>query len=161
MTGHHLTLRTAQPEDARMLWEWANDQLVRISAFSTDAIPWEIHQEWFTRRLAGGNCVIFIGLDAAGTAIGQVRFEGESEIATVDISVAANHRGKGYATSLLQLAVTTLFNDSRWKSVQAWIKPENIASRRSFQRAGFRHHGEENIHGQPACGYHVHRHAFP
>jgi UDP-2,4-diacetamido-2,4,6-trideoxy-beta-L-altropyranose hydrolase len=160
MLAHPLTLRRAMTEDARLLWEWVNDPAVRASAFSTDPVPWEGHQGWFARRLADKDCVIFIGLDACDVPIGQVRFEGEAETATVDVSVAPNQRGKGYAPRLLRLAVATLFDDPRWQTVQAWIKPENLASRQSFERAGFHCQGEESIHGHPAIGYHVHSHEF-
>jgi hypothetical protein len=44
--------------------------------------------------------------------------------------------------------------------VQAWIKPDNIASRLSFERAGFHYHREENIRGHHAIGYVMHRDDF-
>jgi UDP-2,4-diacetamido-2,4,6-trideoxy-beta-L-altropyranose hydrolase len=160
MLAHPLTLRRAMPEDTRLLWEWVNDPAVRASAFSTDPVLWEGHQGWFSRRLADKDCVIFVGLDAGGVPIGQVRFEGAAETATVDVSVASDQRGKGYAPRLLRLAVATLFDDPRWQTVQAWIKPENLASRQSFERAGFHCQGEESVHGHPAIGYHVHSHEF-
>ena len=158
--AHPLTLRRAMPEDARMLWEWVNDPAVRTSAFSTDPVPWKGHQGWLARRLVDKDCVIFIGLDAGGIPLGQVRFEGELETATVDVSVAPTHRGKGYAPRLLRLAVAALFDDPRWQTVQAWIKPENLASRHSFERAGFHCQGEESVRGNPAVGYHIHSHEF-
>lgn len=160
MLAYPLTLRRAMPEDDRLLWEWVNDPAVRASAFSTDPVPWEGHQGWFARRLADRDCVIFIGLDVGGVPIGQVRFEGAAETATVDVSVAPEQRGKGCAPRLLRLAAAALFDDPRWQTVQAWIKPENLASRQAFERAGFHCGGEESIHGCPAMGYHVHSHEF-
>lgn len=143
-----------------MLWEWVNDPAVRASAFSTDSVPWIGHQGWFARRLADNDCVIFIGLDEGGIPVGQVRFEGDLERATVSVSIAPNHRGKGYAPLLLRLAVAALFDDPRWQTVQAWIKPGNLASRHSFERAGFHYQGEGSVNGHPALGYHVHSHEF-
>ena len=110
--------------------------------------------------MADKDCAIFIGLDAGGIPVGQVHFEGELETATVDVSVAPTHRGKGYAPRLLRLAVAALFDDPRWQTVQAWIKPENLASRHSFERAGFHCQGEESVRGNPAFGYHIHSHEF-
>ncbi len=86
--------------------------------------------------MADKDCAIFIGLDAGGIPVGQVHFEGELETATVDVSVAPSHRGKGYASRLLRLAAAALFDDPRWQTVQAWIKPENLAFRQSFERPG-------------------------
>ena len=143
-----------------MLWEWVNDPAVRASAFSTDPVPLKGHQSWLARRLADNDCVIFIGLDEGGNPVGQVRFEGDLGTATVDVSVAPNRRGKGYAPLLLRLAVATLFDDPRWQTVQAWIKPENLASRHSFEHAGFHCQGEESVRGHPAVGYHIHSHEF-
>lgn len=110
--------------------------------------------------MADKDCVIFIGLDAGGIPVGQVRFEGELEMATVGFSVAPSHRGKGYAPRLLRLAVVALFDDPRWQTVQAWIKPENLASRQSLERAGFHCQGEESVNGHPTIGYRVYGHEF-
>ncbi len=158
--AYPLTLRRAMPEDSRMLWEWVNDPAVRASAFSTGPVPWKGHQGWLARRLADKNCVIFIGLDADGIPVGQVRFEGELDRATVDVSVAPSHRGKGHAPRLLRLAAAALFDDPRWQTVQAWIKPENLASRQTFESAGFHCQGEESVQGHPTIGYNIYGHEF-
>lgn len=159
MKTHPLSLRAATADDSHLLWQWVNDPAVRQSAFQTAPVPWEGHQVWFARRLADSDCQILIGMDPQGTPIGQVRFEREEQgSATVDISLAPDQRGKGYAPKLLRLAVQHLFEDPRWKSVEAWIKPENTASQQTFTRAGFLCLGEENVRGHTAIHYTHTRH---
>jgi len=36
-----LRLRPVCADDCRMIWEWANDPLVRSQSFANDPIPWE------------------------------------------------------------------------------------------------------------------------
>lgn len=150
---HPLQLRPAVPEDARLLWEWVNDPAVRQSAFSTAPIPWEGHQAWFTRRLGDPDCHLWLAQDDSGQPVGQVRFEVEDGIATVDVSVCPRQRGRGYAPKLLRLGVAALAEQRPGVAVRAWIKPGNTASRQSFSRAGFRVTGEEIVHGHAAVGY--------
>lgn len=150
---HPLQLRPAVAEDARLLWEWVNDPAVRQSAFSTAPIPWEGHHAWYARRLADPDCHLWLALDDTGQPVGQVRFEVEKGIATVDVSVCPRQRGRGYAPKLLRLGVAALAERCLGVVVRAWIKPENMASRQSFVRAGFHATGEEIVHGHAAVGY--------
>lgn len=153
LINYPLTLRRATPSDARLLWEWVNDPVVRLSAFDTASIQWEQHQEWLARRLQDSNTSIWIGLDEKGVPIGQVRFELNNETATVDTSIAASQRGKGHAPKLLRLAVSALFDEPGRLCAKAWIKPGNLASQHAFTSAGFRRTGEETMHGGTAIGY--------
>lgn len=160
MLHHPLKARRATQADSRLLWEWVNDPEVRASAFNTEPIPWEGHQSWFERRLVDPGCLIAVIVDGSETPVGQVRFEGEGDEVVVDISVAPAMRGRGYASAVLRLGLSLLFEDPRWMHVQAWIKAANKASQRTFARAGFRCVGEKEMHGGKVVGYHLSRHEF-
>jgi len=148
-----LHLRSAQQSDSRLLWEWANDPQVRNAAFSSAPIPWEQHELWFASKMKDPNCTILIAEDSQGLAVGQFRVDwrpdGDGEI---DVSVASACRGSGYGSVLIDLGVGTVLAE-RGERLHAFVKLENLASRRAFEQAGFTSLGEETVHGQGAVHY--------
>jgi RimJ/RimL family protein N-acetyltransferase len=77
-------------------------------------------------------------LEADGNPAGQVRFDIDAVgRAEVDISIAPEYRGHGYGAEALRLASARLFVDTGSAEVVAHIKPDNLASVRTFERAGF------------------------
>jgi RimJ/RimL family protein N-acetyltransferase len=154
LRGEKLRLRQARQDDCRLLWEWANDREVRASAFSPDPIPWEEQVRWFMRKLHDPSCSLFIAVDNEDTPLGQVRFDivrdGEAEI---DVSIDRDKRGLGYGALLLSKAVKEVFRLTHIRAVHAFIKPNNEASMRAFERAGFKRLSIENVRGNVAVHY--------
>ncbi|WP_084568720.1 UDP-2,4-diacetamido-2,4,6-trideoxy-beta-L-altropyranose hydrolase [Chloroflexus sp. Y-396-1] len=149
-----LRLRRVREDDCRLLWEWANEKETRASSFSSDPIPWDKHVQWFTRKLLEPNCFFFIAVNRENAPIGQVRFDidtdGEAEIS---INIDKDKRGLGYGTLLISKAVNEVFRLTHIRSVHAFIKPNNEASIRAFERAGFKRLSIENIRGNVAIHY--------
>jgi len=154
MMGSGIRLRRATEADCRLLWEWANEAGVRASAFSQQAISWDEHTAWFRAQLADKTSMILIGEDAGGRPIGQVRMHrrtgGEAEI---DVSIARDFRGAGYGSLLIDTAVREAAASAGITRVHAFIRPENGASARAFENAGFRKIGEEQVKGNLALHY--------
>lgn len=131
-------LREVADDDCRLLWEWANEPSVRAVSFQSSAISWEEHAAWFHARRRDPRCVFYILLDEQGQPVGQVRFELDGSHRTfVDISIARSHRGRGYGSAGLRLACTRLVRVIPGVGVRALIKPSNVISLRTFERAGF------------------------
>jgi len=154
LRGEKLRLRPARQDDCKLLWEWANEREVRASAFSSDPIPWEEHVRWFMRKLHDPRCFLFIAVDNEDTPLGQVRFDivrdGEAEI---DVSIDRDKRGLGYGALLLSKAVKEVIRVTHIRAVHAFIKPNNEASMRAFERAGFKRLSIENVRGNVAVHY--------
>ena len=84
---------------------------------------------------------------ADNVPIGQVRFECLDEEVTativvlcpeaISLSVDANFRGKGIASVLIEEACAVLHKQKGPVPITAYIKPDNAASVRAFERAGF------------------------
>jgi UDP-2,4-diacetamido-2,4,6-trideoxy-beta-L-altropyranose hydrolase len=147
-------LRPAQEDDCRLLWEWANDSQVREAAFSSAPIPWEQHLAWFTAKTRDANCRILIAENGQGQAIGQFRVNWHSvEDADIDVSVSKTWRGSGYGQVLIDLGVSHVFRERPVARLHAFVKPENQASRRSFELARFQRLGEELVEGHTAIHY--------
>jgi ribosomal-protein-alanine N-acetyltransferase len=61
--------------------------------------------------------------------------------ATVGYYVAVEHQGRGYATEALRLVLRFAFEEAGLHRVQAGVVPENRASARVLEKAGFRREG--------------------
>jgi UDP-2,4-diacetamido-2,4,6-trideoxy-beta-L-altropyranose hydrolase len=154
LSEHRLSLRRAQPEDCRKLWEWANDPEARAASFSAAPIPWTEHVQWFERKLAARDSHLFVSTDPSGALVGVARFDViEAKTAVISITLDCRWRGKGLGSLLIWMACRKLFSEGAVERVQAWIKPENRASLAAFERAGFEPLGIELEQGQSACKY--------
>jgi len=144
-----LKLRPAIKEDSRLLFEWANDPEVRVTAFATEQIPWEDHELWFERKLRDEHCYLYIAVNDGQIPVGQIRFDiredGEAE---VDVHLAPAERGKGYGTALITEGLQMLFLATDVRIVHSFVKMKNNASRNAFLKAGFKEQGTEHMHGQ-------------
>jgi UDP-2,4-diacetamido-2,4,6-trideoxy-beta-L-altropyranose hydrolase len=150
-----LKLRKVNEQDCELLWHWVNDPVVRSASFSSDLISWEDHVNWFNNKLNSQNSYIFIALNDQDKPIGQIRFDVNNKLqADIDISIASEERGKSYASDILKLTVNYVFKHTQIQSINAFIKPNNQSSIKSFEKAGFRKVGIEIIHNKyPALHY--------
>jgi UDP-2,4-diacetamido-2,4,6-trideoxy-beta-L-altropyranose hydrolase len=137
INSDHVRLRTTMQSDCATILNWANDPIVRKSAFNTADIPITDHESWFFQKNNDPNCYFFIGLDKDDTPIGQIRFDLIEDIATVDISIDKKWRGKGYAKSLLNLGIHKLLRMCNVTIIKAYIKKENINSIKTFRSCNF------------------------
>lgn len=149
-----LRLRPATTDDAKLIFDWANDPGVRAVSFSSEAIVWENHVKWFNARLADANYRIWVAMDSVGTPLGQVRFQIEGEAAIISISLDANQRGKNRGSLLIWTASQKLFRElPALQEIHAYIKPDNQASIRAFEKAEFVKQGERDVKGLVAWLY--------
>jgi len=156
-----LAIREAREADSRLLWEWANDLVVRSLSFSPEPIPFETHVSWFAQKLSDPDVRLYIGLGADDEPIGQVRFDIDDAAATLSISVAGASRGRGYGAKLVDEAVRRLFQTSAVELVEAFVKPDNAASLAVFRKAGFTNTGARVVRGQPAVRFILQRSMLP
>ncbi|MFH1443922.1 MAG: GNAT family N-acetyltransferase [Candidatus Peregrinibacteria bacterium] len=144
-----LHLRPVTQEDSRLLWEWANDPVVRAVSFSTDVIPWDKHEQWLKRKLQDEHCRMYIALNEESTPVGQIRFDiREDNEAEVDVHLAPALRGKGYGTALITEGLCAFFASSDAQTAHSFIKEDNLASRNVFLKAGFVEQKKEHMHEQ-------------
>ena len=148
-----LQIRPATRADCRLLWDLANDPVVRTSAFSQASISWEDHLSWFESKMQSTTCHILIG-EVGRSVAGQVRVEersnGQGEI---DITVAREFRGEGLGSHLIDFVVHQLFASTAISRIHAYILPQNTASQQAFEKAGFQRAGEEDVKGHRALHY--------
>ncbi|MBE2267254.1 MAG: UDP-2,4-diacetamido-2,4,6-trideoxy-beta-L-altropyranose hydrolase [Anaerolinea sp.] len=152
--GEKLWLRPAQADDARLIWEWANEPVVRAASFNSAPIPWEDHVRWFTGKLSDPHALILIGMDADDLPIGQVRFDVEGAEAIISVMVTTARAGKGFGADLIERGVQRVLREHpSVERVLAYIKTENSASIRAFEKAGFAFKQDATVKDNPARLY--------
>lgn len=149
-----LSIRPAKIEDAELLWHWANDTSVRERSFNQEPIAWNVHLEWFSRRLSSPNTKFYILLKN-GEPVGQIRYDRNEEenSAEISFSVMKEHRGKSFGIEILRLTKEVALNDLNCKKITAVVIEGNEASSKAFISAGFKTEGLTDIRGKRAFRY--------
>jgi len=148
-----ITLRPARLGDDKLLWQWANDAEVRAASFSREPIPWGAHVRWLAERVVDKNTLFLIAEGSDKNPIGQVRFDIAGTGAELNISLCNEKRRSGLAVPTIHAAVLELFSQRDCDRVDAYVKPENVASVRVFERAGFERIGMTAVKGNPAIHF--------
>lgn len=123
-----MKVRPATMEDALDVLEWRNDPTTRAMSRTTDVVEREGHLAWFERTIGSDRTSLLIG-EHEGHKVGMVRIDADGE---VSINLNPASRGKGLARPFLTAAL-----DTAEGPFIAEIKPENTASIRLFEGAGF------------------------
>ena len=136
-----VVLRPAGPADIELVYEWQCHPDTRRFARNAAIPSWEEHQQWMQNRLRMPHTLFNI-VECEGKAAGVVRLDeldaAENEPG-VDISyeisilVAPDHYQRGIGKAALALA-RRLVTEA---DIHADVLPENVASHRLFQAAGY------------------------
>ena len=131
------SLRHVLEGDCKFVFELSNSPEVRAISFSKDPIPLETHLKWFNRILQDKNSVFYIAEDCDGNPVGQIRFKKDSKEAVISVSLIKSVRGKGYGSRIIDQGAIALFRSSGVNIINAYVKKENPASVKSFEKSGF------------------------
>jgi RimJ/RimL family protein N-acetyltransferase len=138
-----LIVRSAKPDDARLLWIWRNDPVTRFMFRTTREIPWQEHALWFEQALNGDERHILIG-EEEGIPVGTVNIRRRGrDLGEVSISVAPEFRGRGFGKALLRAACSYASEKLRIRCLEAKIKQSNDHSIALFTGARFTYQGAQ------------------
>jgi len=144
-------VRLATRDDLLLLFEWANDPLVRANSFTGEPITFPVHREWFRRAAGDPDCLLLIVLEGGGAPIGQARFNRVSAAeADISIALAAEWRGRGIGAQAIAVTTAEASVKLKLRKVHAFVKPGNEPSQRAFLRAGYESLGPTTQHGHEA-----------
>lgn len=121
-----MKLRAATMEDARLLFDWRNDEETRKQSRNAGVLEFDSHCKWLATQIVEGLAPL-IALDP--DPVGTVRIAKSGEMSW---TVAPEKRGQGYGTKMVKLAARRAENP--W----AEIKEDNIASRKIAEAAGIK-----------------------
>lgn len=130
-------LRPASETDMDVLFEWANEPLVRKNSFSSEKICYEEHRKWFEGLLENENCRQYIYM-YKGKETGQARITLNGENAEISYSICAKMRGQGHGSKLLQSVCRQIQQDfPEVRKLFGKVKTDNEASQKAFKKAGY------------------------
>jgi RimJ/RimL family protein N-acetyltransferase len=135
-----IEIRDATINDAKILFEWANDPNTRQNSFIPETIEWNQHISWLKKKLIDPLSKIYI-FYYHHTQIATVRFD-TNKNTIIGITVAPGHRGLGLGAEILKIATNYFWINSN-NEIFAYIKKDNIASQHIFEKAGFRFFKED------------------
>jgi RimJ/RimL family protein N-acetyltransferase len=133
-----ISFRKANENDMILYFNWTNDASVRENSYQSEPISLQDHQNWFYKKIKEPICFMLVFENHIGLPIGQVRIQKQDKnIAVIGISNDANHREKGYASKMIKIASEEFLKQNFQICISAYIKIENKASEKAFQKAGY------------------------
>ena len=143
-----ISVKRAELPDSAIIFEWRNDEDTRIASVSHDIVEWADHEQWYEAALADPKRFLYVALHEDVRA-GLVRFDVDAAGTSAEVSINLNPecRGKGLARPILAAAIEAFRGDEpRVVELTATIRPENVASVRTFASKGFvRSGGQEQL----------------
>lgn len=151
----NISIRRAQESDVNITHEWANDEQTRKNSFSSEPIPFENHKVWWLSKMNDNNAVYYV-CEVEKIPAGIVRFDKdkESENFIIGVTVAPTYRGKSLSDKFLKLACSEFFK-TRNSKVDAYIKKENVASIKAFEKAEFTIVEDVMVRGSKSVKYQI------
>jgi RimJ/RimL family protein N-acetyltransferase len=122
---NHVHIRPASRDDARLLFEWRNDESTRRMFKNKDVLRWDDHLGWLDRRLKLDDPNLFV-FEADGLPVATFRIDGRD----LSYTVAPEHRNRGIAKLMLNEVRT------RFGRLRAEIYADNLPSIRAAHDAG-------------------------
>lgn len=140
-----INIRAIKEEDKQITFEWANDPVTRENSFNSEPIPFTQHAKWFETKLKDKTTHYFI-CEVNSQPAGLVRFDYNKTEDTfiIGITIAKNYRGRKLATPFLK-NTCSMFSTNCDKRIIAYIKEDNIASKKAFEKAGFKFNSIETV----------------
>ncbi|MDA8709378.1 GNAT family N-acetyltransferase [Gammaproteobacteria bacterium] len=137
-----ITVRKATKNDSKKIFEWRNDPVSMAMSLTSKIIDWKGHKEWYNLAIKDKNILIAIcqSKSVSFEDVGMVRFDFNSinKDATISINLNPKARGNSLGQYCLKAAINYLQKSHHsLNRIMADIKSENIASIRTFEKAGF------------------------
>ncbi len=137
MLGNRLQLRLAGAGDCDNVYAWRNHPETRRYSGDGEVIDWPEHQRWFAAMLSDPGRRTLIAEDA-GLPVGVVRYDIERDKADVSIYLVPGNQGRGFGAAILAAGEKWLAQACpAVRRLEAVVRPDNAASLRLFEAAGF------------------------
>ena len=133
----HMHHRKANISDLDLYFEWTNDPSTRSNSFNTQEVDYQEHTNWFSKKIEDKKALLLVFENEENIPVGQIRIEQKTDENIIGISIDKNFRGLGLAVPMLTSACEVFFIEFQAKNIHAYIKKTNLASLKSFKKAGF------------------------
>lgn len=134
--GSTIAIRQACREDAAAFFRLRCD--VENIIWSGHAAPpdWSNLASWFEAQIESSSRRIYVA-EQGDEVVGYAYLDGIGDLREVSIGVASNYASRGIGRRFLDKLVTHVVKSEGAKFIEAWIVPENVASIKAFEAAGF------------------------
>ena len=141
MNETNLVLREATPDDCEDILIWRNDPISLKMSKNSKKVTSASHRIWFEDTLADNSKLLLLAINAQSKkiAVSRLDFCKSFNRAKVSININPDFRGKGLGEEILNH--TSRYVDLNYKNCKklvAEIKEFNHASRKIFERAGYK-----------------------
>lgn len=138
-----ISIRRATMADLHVVYDWANDEITRANSFFSEPIAFETHKNWWFEKINDVTAVFYI-CEVGRVPAGIVRFDKEDieKSYTIGINIAPNYRGRRLSVRFLKATCFDFLKTRGDYVINAYIKKDNIASIRIFEKAHFKYVGK-------------------
>lgn len=146
LEGEKVNLRVLEKEDLDFIWKWGNDPAFGGEFEALEQISRTDVERWYEELPSGEKWFIVEKKD--GAMIGQILARLEGPHYAIGYRIIPDERDKGYCTEAVKILVDYLFLSTDVVRVQAQTSPDNKASIRVLEKAGFTREGviRKSIH---------------
>ncbi|MGJ7516016.1 UDP-2,4-diacetamido-2,4,6-trideoxy-beta-L-altropyranose hydrolase [Pseudomonas baetica] len=137
LAGAVLQIRRATLDDARLLFDGRNDEVVRRWSMNAQTIDWSQHQQWLAASLGDPQRLLLIA-EADDGPVGVLRYDLHGLDAEVSIYLFHQRHGLGWGKALLTRGEA--FVRRHWpqlNAITAQVLPANQPSLKLFSESGF------------------------
>ena len=121
-----------------MTYEWAKNKNIRRFSINNDPIPYEIHKEWFEKRLFDKECIYLIFENIFNIPMGSVRIDIKGEVGEISYLLDEKFQSKGLGKILLKQLENYLINNRKdIYSLIGKVLKENIPSITIFKKLNY------------------------
>ena len=133
---NNFSFRKIELIDEKLILNWSNDELVRRWSFNSELIKENEHHTWFKNKYNDNKILMWI-FEVSNEPSGLVRFEKKEKKAILNYLISPSHRGRGLAVHMLSMSLNKIHENWGEINIFAFTFPENIASKKSLEKAGF------------------------
>ena len=137
-----MEVRLATIEDSLDILSWRNDPTTRYMSFENNIVDKKSHEKWYQNVLKNPNNIMVVGF-IGEVKVGVVRFTIKKSEIIISINMGVDSRGKGLAPILLVASEKFLEKKLGVVKLVAEVKEENVASVKTFLKAGYEHYKKE------------------
>jgi len=149
-----INYRLVTIDDAQLLFNWSKDEKVLKYSFSNNTSNFQEHTGWLENKIHTRACCVYI-CEVDSVPAGLVRFEKQETVCVIGISIDKNFRGKGLSSVFLSETIVNYRNSHNNEVIQAYIKIDNTASVKAFEKAGFVFKSKSHVNNNPCLVYEI------
>jgi RimJ/RimL family protein N-acetyltransferase len=138
MEGKHVNIRPLSQKDLDWFTDWNNNPEYKGHFEPHEFFTQEEIERWYNSEKDDEWWVIE---DKKGNPMGQLVTGPQGDCYRLGYILHPNFRSKGYTTEAVKLLIDHLFNTKDIIRIQAECSPENKASIRVLEKAGFTYEG--------------------